>query len=161
MANQNSKEGSFFLWLIAPLGVALTLLFVNVNGNVAAKRKTLDAAIPAKEGQVTHALHQSAEKHSDNSVSLSNKKFQNTNEAGVKITWQFNSEGNQVNLSSEFQGEKKSLGEFKVNKNGEFDYSVVGEKAEIYKFSFDGSIITAQGKEGAAKKENIIFSEIK
>jgi len=49
MANQNSKEGSFFLWLIAPLGVALTLLFVNVNGNVAAKRKTLDAAIPTAE----------------------------------------------------------------------------------------------------------------
>jgi hypothetical protein len=59
MANQNSKEGSFFLWLIAPLGVALTLLFVNVNSNVAAKRKTLDAAIPAAEvkHEVDHEAH--------------------------------------------------------------------------------------------------------
>jgi len=49
MANQNSKESAGFLWLIVQIGVALTLLFVSVNSNVAAKRKTLDAAIPAAE----------------------------------------------------------------------------------------------------------------
>jgi hypothetical protein len=54
MANQNSKETSFFLWLIAPVGVALTLLFVNVNANVAAKRNTRDAELPAAE--MKHAV---------------------------------------------------------------------------------------------------------
>jgi hypothetical protein len=76
MANQNSKESSFFLWLIAPVGVALTLLFVNVNANVAAKRNTRDAELPAAE--VKHEVE--VKEHSDSIP----KKDSLTVEPGIK-----------------------------------------------------------------------------
>ena len=149
MANQNSKETSFFLWLIAPVGVALTLLFVNVNANVAAKRKTRDAELPAAE--VKHEV----------SHSLSNRRFQSINNAGTKTTWHFNADETQFNISWEFQGKETIAGTFNLEKVGEGQYKGVGDKGRVYKFSFDGKVIIALGEEGAEKAEKIIFTETK
>lgn len=50
MANNNGpKQKSVLLWMIAPLSVFVTLLFVSVNNNTLPPRVKLDGARPAIE----------------------------------------------------------------------------------------------------------------
>jgi hypothetical protein len=115
----------------------------------------LSGEVPAKEVEEVKEGDESHVSHS-----LSNRRFQNINEAGTKTTWQFTDE-TQCNLSIEFQGKETNAGTIKFEKVGEGQYQSVDNKGRVYKFTFDGKVITALGEEGAAKAENIIFTEIK
>jgi hypothetical protein len=67
MANNTQKESVFFLWLIVPIAVLLTLLFVQVNHNVAPLPNHLAGNIPAKKVEVKHEeIHEHADStHAD------------------------------------------------------------------------------------------------
>jgi len=67
MANNTQKESVFFLWLIVPIAVLLTLLFVQVNHNVAPQPAHLAGNIPAKKVEVKHEeIHEHADStHAD------------------------------------------------------------------------------------------------
>lgn len=67
MANNTKKESVFFLWLIVPTAALLTLLFVQVNHNVAPIPSHLAGNIPAKKVEVKHEeIHEHADStHAD------------------------------------------------------------------------------------------------
>ena len=59
--SDSPKQGSLFLWFIVPFAVILTLIFVNVNHNVAAPMTKLPGEVPAKEvEEVKHEDHKAA-----------------------------------------------------------------------------------------------------
>jgi hypothetical protein len=70
MANNTQKESVFFLWLIVPIAVLLTLLFVQVNHNVAPVPEHLAGNIPAKKVEVKHEeIHEHADStHADSAT---------------------------------------------------------------------------------------------
>lgn len=47
--SDSPKQRSFFLWLIVPFAAILTLMFVNINHNIAAPQTELPGTVPAKE----------------------------------------------------------------------------------------------------------------
>lgn len=59
----NSKESSFFLWMIVPAAVLLTLLFVRWNDAIAEPKEMLDGSRGASV-TVPHTPHQHDADHS-------------------------------------------------------------------------------------------------
>ena len=59
--SDSPKQSSLFLWFIVPLAAILTLMFVNINHNVAAPMTKLPGEVPAKEvEEVKHEDHKAA-----------------------------------------------------------------------------------------------------
>jgi len=77
----------------------------------------------------------------NNSSDLSNRKFQNINAAGAKVTWEFNSDGSNVHITGEYNGQIGVNSTINIQSLGNGNYK--GDNG--YTFRLEGNKINSSG----------------
>ena len=79
------------------IGVCICFFTILFSCNESSKT---NESIPSSESNLEN--NSSTENKSSD---LANRKFQNINAAGTKVTWQFNSDGSSVHITREYNGQ--------------------------------------------------------